>query len=55
MKQKAGDEWEFFSDRCSKFFHKFLKAKKNKSTITEILDKGSNEVTGQNEIARVFR
>lgn len=54
MRQKAKEEWLTFGDRCSKHFHKFLKAKKNRSAISEITDKQGIVHRGQSDIAHCF-
>lgn len=38
MKQKAEEEWLLFGDKCSKYFHKFLKAKRNHTVISQGTD-----------------
>lgn len=54
MQQKAEDEWIFFGDRCSKVFHKLLKAKRNKATVCEVKDKEGSLQKGQENIAKAF-
>lgn len=38
MKWRVEEEWLIFEDKCSKFFHRLQKAKKNKFVICEIED-----------------
>lgn len=38
MQQRVEEEWTIFRDKCSKVFHKLLKAKKNKLAICEVED-----------------
>lgn len=54
MGQKAEEEWLIFGDKCSKLFHKFLKAKKNRKAIYEVEDYASTRRVGQGEIVNSF-
>lgn len=48
MYKKAEEELTIFRDRCSKFFHSFLKAKRNRTAVSKIKDReGSFKVDKQ--------
>lgn len=36
MTKRVEDEWLVFGDRCSKYFHQFVRAKRNQNVISEI-------------------
>lgn len=54
MHQRAKEEWTIFGDRCSKFFHSFLKAKRNRTIICEIEDGEGISQSGQQKVAKAF-
>lgn len=54
MRQKAEEEWLVFRDRCSKYFHKFLKVRRNRSIINSIEDMNGETVKGKDGITDIF-
>lgn len=54
MQQKAHDEWLIFGGTCSKYFRKFLQAKKNKSAIVEVIDLEGTNYKGKNGLVKAF-
>lgn len=54
MKKKAEEDWILLRNRCSKYFHKLMKAKCNLAGILEVVDEQGTMRKGQDNLVSLF-